>query len=278
MFRERAAELTNEPATALLREHAGERFFLWVHYFDPHAAYLPPEPFRSEYGSDPYDGEIAYADSQIGALLAELDDLGVRERTLVVYAADHGEGLGEHGEETHSLLTYDATLHVPLLLSAPAALPRGRVSRRPVSLVDVAPTVLSLLGLPADGELDGIDLTQPAPSARSLFFESLSTMTLHGWAPLLGVRQGVWKYVFAPTPELYDLASDPRELANRHAAEPARAAALHDELLAFVGGDPLVASRVGTTLELDDETRDQLAGLGYVHTAPAAGSARRPPR
>ncbi|MGH7337333.1 MAG: sulfatase, partial [Myxococcota bacterium] len=277
MFRERAAELTNEPAVKWLREHPGERFFLWVHYFDPHAAYLPPEPFRSEYASDPYDGEIAYADSQIGALLAELDDLGVRDRTLLVYAADHGEGLGEHGEDTHSLLTYDSTLHVPLLLSAPAALPRGRVIARPVSLIDVAPTVLSLLGLPRPGELDGIDLTQPALSpARSLFFESLSTMTLHGWAPLLGVRRGDWKYVFAPTPELYDLARDPRERTNRHDAEPARAAALHDELLAFVGGDPLVASRVGTPLELDDETREQLAGLGYVHTAPSHATGDAP--
>ena len=275
MFRERAAELTNEPAVKWLREHPGERFFLWVHYFDPHAAYLPPEPFRSEYASDPYDGEIAYADSQIGSLLAELDDLGVRDRTLLVYAADHGEGLGEHGEDTHSLLTYDSTLHVPLLLSAPAALPRGRVIAKPVSLIDVAPTVLSLLGVPQAGALDGIDLTQPAPP-RTLFFESLSTMTLHGWAPLLGVRQGVWKYVFAPTPELYDLASDPRERTNRHDAEPARAAALHDELVAFVGGDPLVAARLGTKLELDDETREQLAGLGYVHTAPTASASDAP--
>jgi len=277
MFRERAAELTNEPAVAWLREHGGERFFLWVHYFDPHAAYLPPEPFRSEYGNDLYDGEIAYADSQIGALLAELDELGVRERTLFVYTADHGEGLGDHGEQTHSLLTYDSTLHVPLLLSAPAALPRGRVIEKPVSLIDVVPTLLSLLGVPADGALDGIDLTQPPPSApRSLFFESIATMTLHGWAPLLGVRKDGWKYVHAPSPELYDLKSDPQELANRHDAEAERATALREELVAFVGGDPLASSGVGTALELDDETRQHLAALGYVHTAPEGASEAEP--
>ena len=167
MFRERAAELTNEPAVRGCASTPTSASSCGCTTSTRTPPISPPEPFRSEYGSDPYDGEIAYADSQIGALLAELDDLGVRDRTLVVYTADHGEGLGEHGEDTHSLLTYDATLHVPLVLSAPAALPRGRVIASPVSLVDVVPTVLSLLGLPREGALDGIDLTQPPPRRRA---------------------------------------------------------------------------------------------------------------
>ena len=135
MFRERAAELSNEPATKWLRENADGPFFLWVHYFDPHAVYLPPEPFRSQYADDLYDGEIAYVDAQIGVLLEQLDELGVRQKTLVIYTADHGEGLGEHGEQTHSLLVYDATLHVPLVISCPRA-PAAGEGRSPAVLSD----------------------------------------------------------------------------------------------------------------------------------------------
>jgi arylsulfatase A-like enzyme/Tfp pilus assembly protein PilF len=267
MFRERPAELTNEPAVRWLREGDERPFFLWVHYFDPHAAYLPPEPFRKRYADDLYDGEIAYVDSQIGALLAELEELGLRERTLVVYTSDHGEGLGEHGEQTHSLLTYDATLHVPLILSAPAALPRGKVIRRQTSLVDVMPTALALLGEPVPDGLDGRDLTRPpAPGPRPIYFETIATMTLHGWAPLLGVRRDDYKYILAPEPELYDLVADPRELDNVHAAESEVVQQLEGQLVEAVGGDPLLAARVPANLELDEETRQQLAGLGYVQT------------
>ena len=126
MFRERAAELTNEPVFSWLRETRDEPFFLWVHYFDPHAVYLPPEPYRSQYSDNLYDGEIAYTDAQIGALLDELKRLGVYEKTLIIFTSDHGEGLGEHGELTHSLLIYDSTLHVPMIFSAPARLPKGK--------------------------------------------------------------------------------------------------------------------------------------------------------
>jgi arylsulfatase A-like enzyme/Flp pilus assembly protein TadD len=268
MFRERPAELSNEPALAFLRDHAGEPFFLWVHYFDPHASYAPPEPFRSRYADDLYDGEIAYADAQIGVLLAELAALGARERTLVVYAADHGEGLGEHGEETHSLLTYDATLRVPLLFHAPEGLPRGVFLRRETSLVDVVPTVLELLGEELPAGLDGVSLLHPEDSPRTLYFETISTMTLHGWAPLLGVRRRGHKYILAPSPELYDLRRDPGELENRLEAEPALAEELHQELLAIAGPDPVAAAQVAANLELDDEARRQLAALGYLQTAP----------
>jgi arylsulfatase A-like enzyme/Flp pilus assembly protein TadD len=274
MFRERPAELANEPAVAWLREHAGERFFLWLHYFDPHAAYLPPEPFRREYADDPYDGEIAYADSQIGALLAELEELGVRDRTLVVYAADHGEGLGEHGEQTHSLLTYDATLRVPLIFHAPAGLPGGRVVRRQAALVDVVPTVLALLGLEAPEGLDGESLiAEPPEGPRSVYFETMATMTLHGWAPLMGVRREDYKFILAPTPELYDLRADPGERENLHEERPEIARALREALDAVVGRDPLVAASVGANLPADDETRRHLAALGYLQTVrPGAGA------
>jgi arylsulfatase A-like enzyme/Tfp pilus assembly protein PilF len=280
MFRERAAELSNDPAVSWLRQDPSRPFFLWVHYFDPHAAYLPPEPFRSEYADDLYDGELAYADSQIGALLGALEDLGLRERTLVVYTSDHGEGLGDHGEQTHSLLTYEPTLHVPLVFHAAAALPRGKRLDRPVSLVDVVPTALSLLGEPVPEGLDGLDLTRPVPEARVLYFETIATMTLHGWAPLMGVRRGTHKFILAPEPELYDLASDPRERDNRYARDRELARELERALVEIVGGDPLIAAQVVGNLELDDEGRRQLEALGYVGTLSGEGdrewSARDP--
>jgi arylsulfatase A-like enzyme/Tfp pilus assembly protein PilF len=273
MFRERAAELTNEPAAKWLRENAGgdKPFFMWVHYFDPHAVYLPPEPFRSKYQHDPYDGEIAYVDSQIGALLSQLEELGVRDRTLIVYTSDHGEGLGEHGEQTHSLLVYDATLHVPMIWNAPTGFPRGKIIERQTCLIDVAPTILHLLGKDVPEELDGVNLcAQPAETERSVLIETIATMTMHGWAPLVGVRRNDFKYILAPTPELYDLSNDPRELKNVHDEAPDRVKELAAQLAGWLGDDPYLAGKGGIDLgnmEVDDESMRQLAALGYVKTA-----------
>ncbi len=270
MFRERAAELTNEPASQWLRDNAGKPFFLWVHYFDPHAVYMPPEPFRSEYSDDLYDGEIAYADSQIGALLDQLKQLGVRDNTLVIYASDHGEGLGEHGEQTHSLLIYDSTLHVPLILNAPARLPRGKVLHHQAGLVDVVPTVLSLLGEEVPEDLDGMNLCERLPERpRPMLIETIATMTLHGWAPLIGVRNDDYKYILAPTPELYDLRSDPRELENLHNARRDVVGGLANRLAGWLGGDPYLAARQAldvSNLGLDREAMRHLNALGYVAT------------
>jgi arylsulfatase A-like enzyme/Tfp pilus assembly protein PilF len=269
MFRERPAELANEAALAWLDENGDERFFLWVHYFDPHASYLPPEPFRTRYAEDLYDGEIAYVDAQIGALLSRLEESGVRDRTLVVYTSDHGEGLGEHGEQTHSLLTYDATLRVPLILSAPSALPRGKVLGTQTSLVDVVPTVLALLGEEIPEGLDGRSLLQPpGPEPRPVYFETIATMTLHGWAPLMGVRRADYKYILAPKAELYDLRNDPRELQNLHDRETDWVSALRDTLVEIIGGDPLVAASVEANLALDDEAQRRLESLGYIDATP----------
>ncbi len=280
MFRERPAEVTNEPAIAWLRERDGGKFFLWVHYFDAHAVYLPPEPYFSRYRDRLYDGEIAYVDSQTGALLRELERLGLRERTLVVFTSDHGEGLGEHGEQTHSLLVYDSTLRVPLILNAPGCLRPGRI-RRAVSLVDVAPTVLSLLGVPLPQELDGVSLTEEAPAEpRALAIETIATMTLHGWAPLLGVRRDDFKYILAPTPELYDLRRDPGETRNIHSEDARTAALLGAELARIMGADPfLAAGAIKPNLAVDERTRRELAALGYLATAVGAapaGPARDP--
>jgi len=269
MFRERPAELTNEVVFRWLDEHARTgKFFYWAHFFDPHAAYLPPEPYRSTYASDLYTGEIAYTDEQIGRLLEKLEELGVRDRTLVVLTADHGEGRGEHGEQTHALLMYDSTLHVPMIYSAPPPFPQGKRAIDQASLVDVMPTILDLVDIAAPSNLDGRSLREPAQSGpRSLYIENLSTQVLHGWAPLLGVHRGDFKFIHAPIPELYDLRSDPRELVNRYEDEPVMAAELHAQLQGFVGDDPYMGTAAQQNLPLDAETEELLRSLGYVFTA-----------
>ncbi|MEX0612264.1 MAG: tetratricopeptide repeat protein, partial [Pirellulales bacterium] len=271
MFRERAAELTNEPAAEWLRENGDQPFFLWVHYFDPHAVYMPPEPFRSRYAYDLYDGEIAYVDSQIGALLDQLDALGVRDRTLIIYTSDHGEGLGEHGEFSHSLLIYDATMHVPLIIHAPQALPQGKVIDHQCCLIDVVPTVLALLGEPVPEDLDGVNLcAPPSEENRPVLIETIATMTLHGWAPLLGVRRTDYKYVLAPTPETYDLRRDPQELDNIHDTSPEIVSDLSAKLAQWLGQDPFLAARKAidlANLQADKEALRHLAALGYVSTS-----------
>ena len=269
MFRERAAELTNVPVREWIKEHAEERFFYWVHYFDPHAVYLPPEPFRSRYAHDLYDGEIAYLDSQIGELLAYLEELGVRDHTLVIVAGDHGEGLGEHGEQTHSLLVYDSTVLVPLIWQAPGVLPGGQVLGEQVSLVDVMPTVLDMLGIEGPAGMDGRSLLREAESKdRAVYIETLATMTLHGWAPLLGVRRADYKFILAPEPEVYDLRKDPGETENLYDPESELAIGLHEELVKFVGEDPWLAATAKENLPLDLKDVRLLEALGYVGSAP----------
>lgn len=266
MFRERAAELTNVPVTRWLREHGHERFFFWVHYFDPHAPYLPPEPYRTNYAQGLYEGEIDYVDEQIGKMLTVLDEIGIRDHTLVIVVSDHGEGLGQHGEQTHSLLVYDSTLHVPMIFSAPLPFPQGRVVHDQACLTDVMPTVLELLGIAGPAGVDGVSLLKRISDVReSICIETLCTMVLHGWAPLLGIRQSDHKFILAPVKELYDLRNDPLEETNVHDERSDIAARLYQELIRLAGtADPYLATAVEQDIEMDSQTRRNLESLGYV--------------
>ena len=207
-------------------------FYLWVHLYDPHQPYEPPEEYRRK-APTPYAGEVMYADAQVGRLLDALDALGLRKTTAVVPALDHGESLGEHGEPTHGIFLYGATLDVPLIIAPPPgasigapALPMaGRRVRGVARLVDVAPTVLDLVGLPVPSGLDGVSLLpmvaheardrggrvaggrrptrSPGPCrTRRPYYPRFH----YNWSELLAVETGRWKYVRAPRPELYDLA------------------------------------------------------------------------
>jgi arylsulfatase A-like enzyme/tetratricopeptide (TPR) repeat protein len=265
-FVERPAAEVVDAATAWVDGVTGP-FFLWVHLYDPHMDHRAPKEWADRFPDRPYDAEIAYADSQVGRLLAHLRRAGRMERTLVVLTSDHGESLGEHGEWTHSSALYDSVLKVPLLLQG-AGLPAGRVVPGVVRLKDVAPTVLALTGLPALPEADGEDLSVLFPPGRQAqgrvaYSETLATMLDNGWAPLHSIRTDEWFYVRSPRPELYAMASDRHQLVNLVESEPERARP-HQERLDALVDDALADEQSGTTLEVDATTRDQLHALGYA--------------
>jgi arylsulfatase A-like enzyme len=225
---ERHADRTVDAAIAWL-DDAPDRFFLFVHLYDPHAPYNPPAPYAARFAGRPYAGEIAFADAQVGRLRAALATHWP-QGTLWWLTSDHGESLGEHGEPTHSYAVYDATQRIPMLVAGPGV-PRGGVVTGVAALSDVAPTLLELAGLPP---LPGTPGTSLAAALRvsgespraAAWVETLATQLDLGWSPLLGVRTARHKYVRAPEPELYDMAADPRELTNRATALPELAAEL----------------------------------------------------
>lgn len=264
---ERPAAAVTRPALTWLEENAADPFFLWVHYYDPHAPYSPPEPFATRHAGSPYDGEIAAVDAAIGEIMARLRALDLYDRTLVIITADHGEGLGEHGEATHGYFIYESTLRVPLLVKLPHAR-EGLRSTRPAGLVDVLPTILGALGIPAPPGLQGEDLSvhpEGLPTAaepRRLYAESL-TATKFGAAPLRGLTWGRWKYILTTRPELYDLEVDARETRDLAAVEGKQAAGLNRQLERTLSDDSALRAG-GSSVAPDAETRARLESLGYL--------------
>jgi choline-sulfatase len=263
------AEETVARAMEWLSTEPSRPFFLWVHLFDPHHPYEPPEPYASRFRADPYDGEIAYTDAQLGPLL----DAAAARGALVAVVGDHGEGLGDHQEVTHSYFVYSNTQRVPFLLALPGHVPAGAAVDGVVRGVDLAPTLLDLAGLPALPETDGTSLVpwltgQRADDAGPAYLESYHPRFWWGAQELLGLRSGRWLFIEAPRPELYDVSADPGEKTNLAASHPAELEALRGRLRAInAGGPPASAARV------DAETARNLRALGYVGAgpAPAAG-------
>lgn len=250
-------------ALSWLRRERTKPFFLWLHLFDPHAPYDPPAEFRARYAERPYDGEVAFVDGQVARLLAALDRSGAAGNTLVVLLSDHGESLGEHGEQSHGILLYDATLRVPLIFRLPGKLAAGKVEREPATLADVAPTILSLAGLAAEPGVDGRDLFGSDRSPRRLAAISESPRRRFGWASLTAIREGGWKYIAAPRPELYEIATDPRETTDRFGREAERATPLARAARAV---EKTLRERLAdqTAAEPSQEDRARLAALGYL--------------
>jgi arylsulfatase A-like enzyme/Flp pilus assembly protein TadD len=251
--------------------------FCWVHLYEPHYPYTPPEPWAARFAGEPYHGEVAASDAALQPLLEPLLSAGRAGQTVVVLTSDHGESLGEHGEATHGVFAYEATLRAPLVVYDPQA-PSPRVIATPVRHVDVFPTVLEAVGVAVPRDIDGRSLARfvsgkaASEAGLPIYFEALSASMDRGWAPLRGVVRGRAKFIDLPIPELYDLAADPGETRNLAEAQPALARELRSALA------PLVAADRGPRRAADSaETRDRLRSLGYVAGTSADTKSRYTP-
>jgi arylsulfatase A-like enzyme len=259
-----------------LQAHERSRFFAWLHFYDAHAPYEPPEPYRTRYAADPYLGEIAFVDEQLGRVLRFLDARHLLDRTIVVVIGDHGESLGEHGERTHGLFVYEGVLRVPFIIRAPFTRLGGRHVDEPTRSIDMMPTVLDLLGIgpPATQgrSLAGLMTGAERDLGLETYSESMYPRDHFGWSDLHATRAGRFKVIVAPRPELYDLAADPHELRNLY---PERKLlgdrmAARVRAVADVPGDPeppdvpSSSPPGGSGSGVDSEARARLAALGYV--------------
>jgi arylsulfatase A-like enzyme/Tfp pilus assembly protein PilF len=267
---ERKGSETVAAALQWIRGTAGEAnrpWFAWVHVYEPHFPYAPPEPFASRYQSAPYLGEVAAADAALGPLVDGVGSSSGGRPTLVVVTGDHGESLGEHGEMTHGLFAYEGTLRVPLILHQPRLF-APRVVAAPARHIDILPTVLDAVSAPLPPGIDGVSLLPAAAGedtpVRPAYFESLSASLNRGWAPLYGVARGGLKYVDLPIPELYDLAVDPGESHDLSKTKPDSVRQLQRLLESIRGADAPVAGAPESA-----ETRERLRSLGYVTGASA---------
>jgi arylsulfatase A-like enzyme/Flp pilus assembly protein TadD len=261
---ERRAGDTVDHAVQWIDGRGSQPFFLWVHLYDPHTPYDPPSPYREQYKDRLYDGEIAYADRELGRLMDSLQRKSPPEKTLVAVLSDHGESLGEHGEYSHGVFLYDSTLRIAFLLSGPGV-PSGRRVTPQARTIDLLPTILELMGSAAPAGIEGASLVpffsgKNADTATS-YAETLYPKINLGWAELRGIRTNQWKYIRAPRPELYDLTRDPGETQNIAAGHASEVRALEARLVAASrSGGP---EKVETT-PMDEKTLAQLKSLGYT--------------
>jgi choline-sulfatase len=263
--RERAG---TESVAALIKWAASVRdrpLFLFLHIYEPHAPYTPPEPFRTRYASMPYDGEIAAADAAVGSFIGFLKHAGLYDRAILVFLSDHGEGLGDHGEQEHGVFLYREALRVPLLLKLPGSHDARRTVSAPVSLTDVVPTILSLLSIPLPGDLHGVPLNS-IPSGRAtpprrIYSETFYPRLDLGWSDLASLADERYHYIHAPRPELYDIAADPREKNDLAAGLSAPFRSMRVALEGM--SRPFAMPERSSPEELK-----KLAALGYISVSP----------
>lgn len=236
----------------------GKPFLLWVHLFDPHAPYSPPQGARERAGGNPYLGEVAAVDEAIGELRRALEDHGLLRRLIIVVAGDHGEGLAQHGEATHGTLCYDSTLRVPLIVRYPDGGRAGEKSAEIVSLVDLYPTLLETLGLEVPADLDGRSLRAPAAAEHGVYFESYYGYLRYGWSPITGWVAAGGKYLHGTTPEFFDPARDRAETSDRIAGVPSLEP--YRDAIAAVAARP----RLEPVPRFDAELVGELEALGYT--------------
>jgi choline-sulfatase len=241
-------------------------FFLWLHLYDPHSPYDPPEPFNTQYHDHLYDGEVAYADHELGRLIAWLKRNQLYDRSLIVFLSDHGESLGDHGEKEHGFFIYNSTVHIPLIVKPPArsgAHPK-RVSR-PVETIAVAPTLLHSAGLKDEIEKqfqsDGL-FDAGSKGEASAYSETFYPFSFFGWSPLHAVQTSRYHFIDAPHPELYDLIADPGEENNLASQQGAIVSVLKDKLQQRLRNNPFAAAK-GDAAGIDPDAAKKLRALGY---------------
>jgi|SRR5579862_1524248 len=264
---ERPGNVVADVALDWLGKNSRSKFFLWMHLYDPHYPYHPPAPYSEQYKDHLYDGEIAFADAQVGRLIAFLKAKDLYQNTLIVLTGDHGESLGEHGEKTHGFFIYNATLHVPVIIHLPGAM-TGQVAPELVSLTDLMPTVLQVLKIDVPSDVQGRSLasllsTKKDRDSRNLYAETFLPRLHFNWSELRSVETEKYQFIEAPKPELYDLASDPGETRNLYADKKAVAAELQarlDVLIHQYSADQELAEKTG----LDPALMERLKSLGYA--------------
>jgi arylsulfatase A-like enzyme/Flp pilus assembly protein TadD len=263
---ERPGNVVADVTLDWLTKNYQNKFFLWMHLYDPHYPYRPPSPYSEEYKGRPYDGEIAFADAQVGRLIQFLKDKGLYKNTLIVLSGDHGESLGEHGEQTHGFFIYNATLHVPLIFHLPGQAAAQTVPEI-VNLADLMPTILQALKVDVPSQVQGRNLlplmTTKSNEARGLYAETFLPRLHFNWSELRGVETENYHFIDAPKPELYDLTKDPGETKNLFADKKAVAEEMRSKLTALIhqysAGQEL-AEKTG----LDPALMERLKSLGYA--------------
>jgi arylsulfatase A-like enzyme/Tfp pilus assembly protein PilF len=262
---ERPGNIVADKALAWLGQNSQRQFFLWMHLYDPHHPYRPPEPFAKEYKDRPYDGEIAFADEQVGRLITFLKEKELYRNTLIVLTGDHGEGLGEHGEKTHGFFIYNSTLHVPMIIHLPGG--QAKTIDKVVNLADLMPTLLETLKLSVPTQVQGKSLLpliakQPA-EARNLYAETFLPRLHFNWSELRSVENQKYHFIDAPKPELYDLSKDPGEMQNlfdQKKAVSEEMRALLARMIKENSGSQELAEKSG----LDPALAERLRSLGYM--------------
>jgi choline-sulfatase len=279
---ERRGGIVLDHALLWLKQHPRGPFFLWVHLYDAHHPYEPVEPYRTKYASSPYDGEVAYVDSAVGKFLNELRSRGLYDGALIAVMADHGEALGEHGEDTHGIFLYDETIHVPLMIKMPGRNSRGQRIASRVGLVDVLPTILQTVGVAVPEDVQGESLlttikapevkhseaSPPTTPDRPAYAETDYPHRAYGWSPLRSMRTGKYLYIKAPRGELYDQSADPKAEHDLSASSAAVTVTLAGKLEAF--REKTRSTREAPKSTVDPEAQAKLAALGYVATDPNA--------
>ena len=257
-----------DKALPWIQESSQAPFFAWIHLYDAHSPHRPPEPFATRYKGRPYAGEIAFADSQVGRVIAQLESLGLYDRTVVMVMGDHGESLGDHGENGHGFFVYNSTTHVPFVIRAPFSLTQHRQVGDPVRSVDVMPTALDLLGVAPPAGISGVSLAPlMAGTQRELgldaYSEAMYPLHHYGWSDRRALRSGRYKVIDAPRPELYDVDRDPQETANLFEARRQLGDRLISQLRTLEGGFAKTEAALPAG-DVDPEARERLAALGYV--------------